>query len=289
MNVADFDFDLPPHFIAQTPLKQRDSSRLMRLGRHSGAVSHHVFADIADMLTPNDVLVLNNTRVIPARLRARKAESGGAVELLLLRQINSRSWRALAGGRNIRRGTLLTLDPAGLTCLVAGELARGERIIEFERPLSSEDLAKLGKMPLPPYISAELADNERYQTVYSEIDGSAAAPTAGLHFTSALLERLQNNGVKLATCTLHIGLDTFQPVKAERVDEHKIHSEYARLDEDNAHAINDAKQSGGRIIAVGTTAARTLETAGIISSGGDPRDPLSGGAITRGARSLPSR
>ena len=268
MNVADFDYDLPPRFIAQTPLEQRDASRLMRLDRITGTVSHHTFADIETMLAPNDVLVLNDSRVIPARLKARKAKTGGAAEILLLKPIDQRRWQALVGGKNIRRRTRLELVGCDVSCLIVEDLAGAQRLIEFSRPLDSETLTALGEMPLPPYISAALADEERYQTVYSKVDGSAAAPTAGLHFTPELLARLRQKGIKLATCTLHIGLDTFQPVKVERVREHKIHSEYARLDEKNARVINEAKGAGGRVIAVGTTSARTLETAAAVFGGG---------------------
>ena len=260
MNVADFDYDLPACFIAQAPLDKRDASRLLRLDRQSGAITHHSFGDISDMLLPGDALVLNDTRVIPARLPAYKAETGGAVEILLLERLDGRRWRALLGGRNIKPG--LTLQIGGqLSCVVRESLHRAQRIIEFSRALTSQDLADLGEMPLPPYIRAALDDGERYQTVYSQNDGSAAAPTAGLHFTRELLDELRRKGVKLARCTLHIGLDTFQPVTVERVEQHQIHSEYARLDEANAAIINQAKRAGGRVIAVGTTSARTLETA----------------------------
>lgn len=259
MKVADFDYDLPASLIAQTPAEPRDSARLMRMGRSSGAITHHYFADIAEMLLPGDVLVLNDTRVIPARLYATKAESGGKVEILLLRQWDDRRWLALVGGRNVRTGMrLLLADGAG--CTVAACLEKNQRVLEFDLPIS-ERLPELGKMPLPPYIHAELHDRERYQTVYSRSEGSAAAPTAGLHFTPALLDQIAAKGVQLARCTLHIGLDTFQPVTVERVAEHKIHSEFARLDPEHAQAINSAKGAGGRVIAVGTTSARTLETA----------------------------
>ena len=259
MRVADFDYDLPASFIAQTPAEPRDAARLMRLRRGSGAISHHRFADIAAMLAPGDVLVINDTRVIPARLYASKAGSGGKVEILLLRQWDDRRWLALVGGRNVRLGTrLLLADGAG--CTVTARLEKSQRVLEFDLPIAAR-LPKLGKIPLPPYIHAELGDSERYQTVYSRSEGSAAAPTAGLHFTPALLDRITENGVRLARCTLHIGLDTFQPVTAKRVTEHKIHSEFAQLDAENARIINSAKAAGGRVIAVGTTSARTLETA----------------------------
>ena len=261
MNVADFDYDLPPQLIAQTPLQRRDSSRLMRLDRASGAVTHHVFSDIVGMLRPDDVVVLNDTRVIPARLKARKAASGGRVEILLLKKLDERRWQALVGGRNIRIGMTLALGGSEITCSVDQELDQSLRVVEFSRPVDSL-LRDQGEMPLPPYISAALYDAERYQTVYSAVEGSAAAPTAGLHFTQALLEQIQAQGVGLARCTLHIGLDTFQPVRTERVEDHKIHSEFARLEAENASLINEGIRAGGRIIAVGTTSARALETAG---------------------------
>ncbi|MCY3778857.1 MAG: tRNA preQ1(34) S-adenosylmethionine ribosyltransferase-isomerase QueA [Chloroflexi bacterium] len=273
MNVAEFDYDLPPQFIAQTPLAQRDASRLMRLDRRSGAISHHIFTDIEDMLAPNDVLVVNDTRVIPARLRAGKAETGGAVEILLLKQIDERTWHTLVGGRNVRLGMRLVFAGSNLSCSIVDVLDGAERVLEFSRPIDRKTLAELGDMPLPPYIRSELANGERYQTVYSKTSGSAAAPTAGLHFTPDLLERLRLKGVKRAACTLHIGLDTFQPVTVERVQDHKIHSEFARLDEGNATIIYEAKRAGGRIIAVGTTSARTLETAGMLCRDGDPNAP----------------
>ena len=260
MKLADFDYDLPPQFVAQTPVERRDSSRLMRLDRTTGAVSHHVFSDIVDMLRANDVLVLNNTRVIPARLQARKAETGGIVEILLLKKLDERRWQALIGGRNIRAGMQLDFSGSDLTCSVLRILEKAQRVIAFSRPVDGL-LPDMGEMPLPPYINRALDDAERYQTVYSEIEGSAAAPTAGLHFTPELLDMIRRRGVRLANCTLHIGLDTFQPVTAERVEDHKIHSEYALLDAKNAAVINEGIRAGGRIIAVGTTSARTLETA----------------------------
>ena len=260
MKVSDFDYDLPASCIAQRPANPRDSSKLMRLNRRSGEVSHHTFADIVEMTAPNDVLVMNNTRVIPARLHARKAESGGKVEILLLRQIDNRRWHGLVGGKGVIQGLQLTFGRSDLACRVVEVLEKAERILEFNQPLKPL-LAKLGELPLPPYIRADLDDDERYQTVYGAIEGSAAAPTAGLHFTPHLLASLARKDVKLAYCTLHIGLDTFQPVTVSRIVEHKIHNEFARLDRRNADIINAAKLAGGRIIAVGTTSARTLETA----------------------------
>ncbi len=272
MKLTDFDYELPARYIAQTPATPRDSAKLLRLDRASGALSHHRFFDIVDMLKPNDVLVLNNTRVIPARLRARKAETGGAVEILLLKRLNDLNWEALVGGRNIRAGMRLTLENCGVSCRVLETLEASRHIVAFDRPIDGI-LPEIGEMPLPPYIRESLDNDERYQTVYSTVAGSAAAPTAGLHFTPELLERLTRKNVKLATCTLHIGLDTFQPVRAQRVQDHRMHSEFARLDAENAEIINAAARAGGRIIAVGTTSARTLESAAAGSAGGDSDPP----------------
>ncbi len=272
MNVADFDYDLPAEYIAQTPAEPRDSAKLLRLDRQTGALSHHLFTDIVDMLEARDVLVLNNTRVLPARLNAVKATTGGKVEILLLKRLTDRRWRAVVGARNVRRGMRLNIPESEVFCVVVEELEMSQRLLEFSRPVR-ELLAKRGEMPLPPYIRKRLVDSERYQTVYSEIEGSAAAPTAGLHFTAELFRKLGRKGVEIALCTLHIGLDTFQPVTVERVRDHKIHSEYATLDQHNAEIINEARRAGGRIIAVGTTSARTLETAAILAAGGDPAKP----------------
>lgn len=272
MNVTDFDYDLPEHFIAQEPANPRDSSKLMHLNRTTDVITHHIFSDIINMINPNDVLVMNNTRVIPARLQAYKAETGGKVEILLLKQLDETRWQVLIGGRNVNQGMQLSFDGTNITCQVNEILDGSERIVEFSQPVN-DLLVDLGEMPLPPYIHTRLDDGERYQTIYSKVEGSAAAPTAGLHFTPDLLIALSRKGVKLAYCTLHIGLDTFQPVKVDKVTDHKIHSEFAILDSHNAKIINEAKLSGGRIIAVGTTATRTLETAGILSAGGDPSKP----------------
>ena len=272
MHVSDFDYDLPEHFIAQEPAEPRDSSRLMMLDRTSDDITHHHFSDIAEMLNAGDVLVLNNTRVIPARLHAHKQDTGGKVEVLLLRQLNDSDWRVLVGGKSMVAGKVVTFDKTEVTATVIEELEGAQRIIRFSEPVNAH-LEQMGDMPLPPYITAYTGDSERYQTIYSRKEGAAAAPTAGLHFTSDLLIQLRDKGVKLAYCTLHIGLDTFQPVRVENVADHKIHSEYATLDATNAKIINDAKLAGGRIIAVGTTSARTLETAAILSADGDPANP----------------
>ena len=267
MKVADFDYDLPARYIAQGPADPRDSSKLMRLRRHSGAISHYVFSDIVDMLKDGDVLALNNTRVIPARLMACKAQTGGKVEILLLRQIDGLRWHGLVGGRNVTAGMQLKFENSDLSCQVVEVLENAERILAFSQPLMPL-LDELGEIPLPPYIKANLADDERYQTIYSQVEGSAAAPTAGLHFTPRLLDAVKRKGVRLAYCTLHIGLDTFRPVTADRVVKHKIHSEFASLDRRNAEIINQAKLDGGRIIAVGTTSTRTIETAAAFSQPG---------------------
>ena len=271
MHLSDFDYHLPEALIAQHPADPRDSSRLMTLDRRTGEISHRIFRDITSLLQPGDVLVLNDTRVIPARLHARKRETGGVVELLLLRRLDDRRWEALIGGRGVRLGTQLDLTD-DLTATVVEELEGAERIIEFSAPVDGR-LNELGEMPLPPYIHEKLDDRERYQTVYSRREGSAAAPTAGLHFTPELLAALREMGVRFAWCTLHIGLGTFQPVRVEKIEDHPMHYERAELSATEAQVINEAKLAGERIIAVGTTAARTLETAGILSEGGDPSHP----------------
>lgn len=272
MKVSDFDYDLPDAFIAQTPAEPRDSSRLMAMNRQTGDINHHTFTDIVHFINPGDVLVLNTTRVIPARLHARKAETGGAIEILLLRQVDATRWLTLVGGKRIKSGTQLTFAPLPLTATVEEELDGAERLINFSEPVNNY-WDELGDTPLPPYIHTSLADPERYQTIYSRHEGSAAAPTAGLHFTPDLLLALKDKGVHLAYCTLHIGLDTFKPVQVDDVEAHHIHSEWAQLSAQDAHIINEAKLAGGRIIAVGTTSARTLESAAIISAGGDPMRP----------------
>ena len=260
MKTSEFDFDLPPQFIAQSPAEPRDSSRLMHLDRDSGEILHLRFHDISSLLRPGDVLVMNNTRVIRARLRARKADSGGKAEILLLKRFDDKLWLALIKGRNIRPGSRLQLEGTLLTCSVIERHDRGQALLQFDCEVD-ELLDEIGEMPLPPYIHRRLGQDERYQTVYSEVEGSAAAPTAGLHFTAELLAKIEQRGVKLAYCTLHIGLDTFQPVTAVNVSDHKIHRESIILEQETATIINDARRSGGRVIAVGTTSARTLESA----------------------------
>lgn len=272
MKVTDFDYDLPEHFIAQEPIEPRDSSKLMVLDKQTGQIEHHIFRDIVNLLDAGDVLVMNNTRVIPARLAAYKKETDGKAEVLLLRQLNDTDWKVIVGGRRLTKGTELGFEGSDIAATIIKELHESQRVVRFSQPVN-DLLQDLGEMPLPPYIHHRLDDDERYQTVYSRTKGSAAAPTAGLHFTPDLLIQLRDKGIRLAYVTLHIGLDTFQPVKVDEVEKHQIHSEWATLDADNAKIINEAKLSGGRIIAVGTTSARTLETAGILSAGGNPANP----------------
>ncbi len=267
MKVSDFDYELPPHLIAQTPAEPRDSSRLMLLDRDRGCIAHHRFHELGSFLRPGDVLVLNDTRVMPARLPATKHITGGKAEILLLRQLDAQHWLTLMRGSGIGVGAGLQVNDSDVAAEVVEERAQGQRVLRFSRSLQSV-LEALGQTPLPPYIQTHIEDRERYQTVYSRHTGSAAAPTAGLHFTNELLKRLKRSGVLLARCTLHIGLDTFQPIRVEDVDRHRMHSENARLNEAAACTINSAARAGGRIIAVGTTSARTLETAAAHASAG---------------------
>ena len=262
MKTHDFYYDLPEELIAQTPLKRRDSSRLLTLNRRTGEVAHRVFSDIVDLLEPGDCLVLNNSRVLPARLLGRREPTGGAVEVLLLRDEGNGVWECLTKpGRKTHTGTELSFGEGKLTATVVGERADGNKLVQFHyEGIFLEILEQLGKMPLPPYIKEELQDAERYQTVYSKINGSAAAPTAGLHFTLELLDQLQKKGVKLAYVTLHVGLGTFRPVKAEDISEHHMHSEFCMISKESAALINEAKQNGKRVICVGTTSCRTLES-----------------------------
>ncbi len=273
MNIQEFNYDLPESYIAQEPVEPRDSSKLMVLDRGKKNISHHVFSDILDFIRPQDVLVMNNTRVIPARIPAYRPDTGGKLELLLLRHLGDSHWRALIGGKRGEVGMQIAFENSDLKAEVVAALEGAERIIQFSKPLQDADLDTLGEMPLPPYIHYKLQDSERYQTVYSHTQGAAAAPTAGLHLTPELLLKMRDKGVHFAYCTLHIGLDTFQPIKVENITDHKIHSEWAQLTAENARIINEAKLAGGRIIAVGTTSVRTLETAAILSAGGSPAHP----------------
>ncbi|MGQ9500438.1 MAG: tRNA preQ1(34) S-adenosylmethionine ribosyltransferase-isomerase QueA [Anaerolineae bacterium] len=264
---SDFDYELPPDRIAQTPIEPRDAARLMVVHRASGRIEHRIFCDLPHYLRPGDVLVLNDSRVIPARLFARKP-SGGQVEVLLLRQLHTLRWEALVGGKRVRKGSRLLIQQGDirLEAQVVEELDGPRRVVRFDVPIGPL-LHRIGHTPLPPYIQRALEDPERYQTVYARVEGSVAAPTAGLHFTSDLLTRLHAQGVLLARVTLHIGLDTFKPVTAEYVAEHVLHSEWASVSPETAQLINQARLNGERVVAVGTTAVRTLETAALRAAG----------------------
>jgi len=259
MKTSDFDYELPESSIAQTPVEPRDSSRLLVLHRDSGQLEHKIFRDIREYLRAGDLLVLNQTRVIPARIFAKK-ETGGRVELLLLRRRDELTWESLVGGKGVRVGSNVQVED-GPHAEVIEILEGSERLIKFSEPIEPY-FSKVGNVPLPPYIHEKLIDPERYQTVYAREPGSAAAPTAGLHFTPGLLQELQAAGVKIAYVTLHVGLDTFAPVNEDDPGEHKIHSEWCELTQETADLINKTKQAGGRVIAVGTTSVRTLESAG---------------------------
>ncbi len=261
MKTSDFYYDLPPELIAQTPLKQRDSSRLLVLNKDDGTKKHRHFSDILDYLNEGDCLVMNDSRVLPARLLGHRP-TGGAVELLLLTQKEDDVWECLAKpGRKLRAGAEVIFGNGQLKATVLSETETGNRMVQFcYDGIFLEILEQLGKMPLPPYIKEELQDAERYQTVYSRVNGSAAAPTAGLHFTTELLEQIRAKGVRLAYVTLHVGLGTFRPVKVDDVTNHHMHSEFCMLSEETATLLNDTKQNGGRIICVGTTSCRTLES-----------------------------
>ena len=264
MNTADFDFDLPEELIAQTPLEKRDASRLLVVDKETGAFSDQHFDQIIDQLQPGDALVMNNTRVLPARLYGIKPETGGHVELLLLKNTQGDDWEVLAKpAKRLRVGAQISFGDGRLTATVVEELDHGGRIVRFGyEGIFLEVLESLGEMPLPPYIHEKLADRERYQTVYAKENGSAAAPTAGLHFTEELLEQIAAKGVKLVYLTLHVGLGTFRPVSVDSLDDHEMHSEFYSLSEEAAQTLRQVKANGGRVIAVGTTSIRTLETIG---------------------------
>lgn len=276
MRTSDFNYDLPESFIAQKPVEPRDSSRLMILDRREGTIKHNTFRNIGEYLRPGDLLVLNQTRVIPARLNAWKS-TGGKVEILLLRKEDESTWESLVGGRGMSKGRVVTLQD-GLKGEVVEVLDGSRRRVRFAEPVEHH-LAKDGQVPLPPYIHEKLQDSERYQTVYAQIPGSAAAPTAGLHFTQPLLKRLKSDGVNIANITLHVGLDTFAPVTEETPTDHKIHTEWCELNSLVAKQINETRKKGGRIVAVGTTSVRTLESAAISPPGrkmdrGDEADSI---------------
>ncbi|EKO1912891.1 tRNA preQ1(34) S-adenosylmethionine ribosyltransferase-isomerase QueA [Clostridium botulinum] len=266
MKVKDFDFYLPEELIAQHPMEKRDEARLLVLDKKTGEIEDKIFKDILDYLTPNDCLVLNNTRVLPARLIGSKEETGGKMEFLLLKRKEKDVWETLVKpGKRAQIGARFIFGNGELKAEVIGMGEEGSRIVKFYyEGIFEEILDQLGQMPLPPYIKEKLDDKEMYQTVYSKEEGSAAAPTAGLHFTEKLLEKIKEKGVKLAFLTLHVGLGTFRPVKVEDIQEHIMHSEYYKMDKETAKIINTTREKGGRVIAVGTTSCRTLETIGDI-------------------------
>ena len=262
MKTSDFYYDLPQELIAQTPLDRRDGSRLMVLDKNTGAVKHMHFYDLPSLLHPGDCLVLNDSRVLPARLLGHREPGGGAAEVLLLNDKGDKTWECLVRpGKKMKPGTKLSFGDGLLTAEVTETLEGGNRLVRFHYDgIFLELLEQLGKMPLPPYIKAELQDPERYQTVYSREVGSAAAPTAGLHFTKELLEQIQAMGVSLAYVTLHVGLGTFRPVKEEEITDHEMHSEYCMISKETAETINETRRKGGRVICVGTTSCRTIES-----------------------------
>ena len=273
MKTSDFYYDLPQELIAQDPLEDRSSSRLLVLDRKTGETEHRVFRDITEYLRPGDCLVVNNTKVIPARLMGVKEDTGAGIEILLLKRKADNVWETLVKpGKKARPGARIVFGDGILKGEVLEVVDEGNRLIRFEyEGIFEEILDRLGQMPLPPYITHQLKDKNRYQTVYAEHDGSAAAPTAGLHFTPELLEEIQAKGVRLAHVTLHVGLGTFRPVKVEDVSQHHMHSEYYVVEEEQARLINDTRAAGGRVICVGTTSCRTLESAadedGILRAG----------------------
>ena len=273
MKTSDFYYDLPQELIAQDPLEDRSSSRLLVLDRETGEMEHRVFRDITEYLRPGDCLVVNNTKVIPARLLGVKQDTGAGIEILLLKRKADNVWETLVKpGKKARPGARIVFGDGILKGEVLEVVDEGNRLIRFEyEGIFEEILDRLGQMPLPPYITHQLKDKNRYQTVYAEHDGSAAAPTAGLHFTPELLEEIQAKGVRLAHVTLHVGLGTFRPVKVEDVSQHHMHSEYYVVEEEQARLINDTRAAGGRVICVGTTSCRTLESAadedGILRAG----------------------
>ena len=263
LKTSDFFFDLPMELIAQDPLTDRASSRLLMVDKKTGERKHEVFKNIIDYLRPGDCLVLNNTRVLPARLLGVKEDTGAAVEVLLLKRLSGDLWETLVKpGKKLKPGARVTFGNGELTAQVMEVTAEGNRLVQFfYEGIFEEVLDRLGEMPLPPYITHKLKDRERYQTVYAKYDGSAAAPTAGLHFTKELLARIEEKGVRIAYVTLHVGLGTFRPVKAENILEHHMHSEYYQVSAGTAGLINQTKREGGRIICVGTTSCRTVESA----------------------------
>ena len=274
MKTSDFDYDLPSELIAQEPIEPRDASRLLVLDRKNGSRRHLVFRDLPDYLKAGDLLVVNRSRVVPARLFAKKVPGGGKVELLLLERMDRNVWKVLVGGKGMQVGAQVQLEN-GVGGEIIADPGGPQRVIAFERNIEP-DLQSFGHVPLPPYIHTTLADPERYQTVYARESGSSAAPTAGLHFTPSLLSLLKKEGIGIAEVTLHIGLDTFAPVNEEDPSKHKIHSEWCQISVEVAEAVNKTKRSGGRVIAVGTTSVRVLETAARLAVGGKAVMPFEG-------------
>ncbi|MGM9573807.1 MAG: tRNA preQ1(34) S-adenosylmethionine ribosyltransferase-isomerase QueA [Hominicoprocola sp.] len=262
MKTKDFDYALPEELIAQTPIERRDASRLLCLDKVTGEFSHHHFYELPDFLKPGDCMILNNSRVLPARLLGKRLPGGGACEVLLLIDRGEQTWECIVRpGKHLRAGAQMSFGDGELTAEVTHVLEGGNRMVRFSyEGIFLEVLEHLGKMPLPPYIREELQDRERYQTVYSKINGSAAAPTAGLHFTPELLGRIQEKGVKLGYVTLHVGLGTFRPVKEKDITDHDMHSEYCVIPQETADLINETRANGGRVICVGTTSCRTIES-----------------------------
>ena len=262
MKTSDFNYELPPELIAQTPIQRRDASRLLVLDKNTGAWQHRHFYDLPEYLRPGDCLILNNSRVLPARLLGHRLPGGGACEVLLLIDRGQKTWECLVRpGKRMRTGAKLSFGDGELTAEVVEELPGGNRLVRFDyEGIFLEVLEKLGKMPLPPYIKEELQDQERYQTVYSRVNGSAAAPTAGLHFTQELLDRVTAMDVKIGYVTLHVGLGTFRPVKEDEIEGHEMHSEYCIIPQETADLINETRKNGGRVICVGTTSCRTIES-----------------------------
>ena len=262
MNKSDFYYDLPENLIAQTPLEDRTSSRMLMLNKNTGDIKHETFKNIGNYLKKGDLLVINNTKVIPARLYGNKKGTGAAIEFLLLKRLPDDKWEViLRPGRKAKPGTVFVFGNGELEAEILETLEGGNRLVKFSYDGIFENvLDKLGETPLPPYIHEKLEDKNRYQTVYAKYDGSAAAPTAGLHFTSELMDELRQKGINFANVTLHVGLGTFRPVKCDNIDEHVMHSEWYNIDEENAELINKTRREGGRVIAVGTTSTRTLET-----------------------------
>ncbi|HZG76926.1 MAG TPA: tRNA preQ1(34) S-adenosylmethionine ribosyltransferase-isomerase QueA [Paenibacillus sp.] len=282
MNVDLFDFELPERLIAQTPLAERTASRLMTLDKRTGAVGHKQFSDLIDFLRPGDLLVMNDTKVLPARLYGWKTDTGAKAELLLLKDLGGDRWETLARpGKRLKPGAIVRFgereDAPLLEATVEGETEGGGRIVRFRyEGIFLEVLERLGTMPLPPYIKERLDDKDRYQTVYAKHPGSAAAPTAGLHFTAAYLDAIRAKGIRTAPVTLHVGLGTFRPVSAETVDEHVMHEEYYEVPAETARLVRETKANGGRVVAIGTTSARTLETAALPILGGGADDDIRG-------------